>query len=183
MWIGLAGPNGAGKTECVRYLALIGFEGVSLSDSIREDLERVGRQPTRVNMIERGRQLRDEFGLGVLADRVARCLRPGREYVIDSIRHPAEVEVLRERGELVLVWIDAPEPDRFARVRSRRRAGDDTSLAAFGLSEAREAGSGISSAQQLGKVRALADYHISNDRELSALHERLLAVVTASRAK
>src|SRR5688572_27889468 len=71
MRIGVAGLNGAGKTEVVRFLESRSFHGASLSDVIRQDLEREGREPSRENMIERGRALRKSFGPSVLAERAA----------------------------------------------------------------------------------------------------------------
>ena len=43
-------------------------------------------------MIRRGRELRELHGPAVLAQRVLQMPRPGRNCVIDSIRHPAEVD-------------------------------------------------------------------------------------------
>src|SRR5215470_18271897 len=115
MKIGVAGPNAAGKGEVVRLLERRSFYPVSLSDVIRQDLARDGKEPTRENMIERGRALRERFGPAVLAERVQRGLGSDRNHVIDSIRHPAEVEALRAGGEFFLHWIDADPRLRFDR--------------------------------------------------------------------
>ena len=97
MRVGVAGLNAAGKGEVVRLLERRSFYRASLSDVIRADLAREGKEPTRENMIQRGRALRERFGPAVLAERAQRALPSDRNHVIDSIRHPAEVEALRDR--------------------------------------------------------------------------------------
>lgn len=173
MRIGVAGLNGAGKTEVVRFLEQRSFHGVSLSDVIRADLARDGLEPTREHMIERGRLLRERHGLGVLAERAARDLPGDRHHVIDSIRHPAEVDVLRASGGFTLLWIDAAPEQRFARVRRRGRPGDDASLELFQALEARELESPASAGQQLLRVQELADIVVVNNGDVAALHAEL----------
>ena len=95
MIIGLTGTNGAGKTVTAEHLRTKGFEYHSLSDEIRVELNSVGREATRENLIEMGNQLRGEYGPAVLADRIKSRLRTDRNYVIDSIRNPYEVKSFR----------------------------------------------------------------------------------------
>ncbi|MFQ5514259.1 MAG: deaminase [Myxococcota bacterium] len=173
MRIGVAGGNASGKGEVVRFLKARSFYPVSLSDVIRRDLEQEGLEPTRERMIERGRELRERFGGGILAERALAALPPDRNHVIDSIRHPAEVEVLRRAGDFLLLWVEAAPRTRFERSRRRGRPGDASSFAEFELQEQRERGDGEGPAQQLRAVRALADEVVENDGDLEALHERL----------
>ncbi len=177
MRIGIAGPNAAGKGEVVRLLERRGFYPVSLSDVIREELAREGREPTRENMIERGSALRERFGQAVLAERVQRNLPADRNHVIDSIRHPAEVEALRSAGGFLLIWVDASPRVRFERSRARGRGGDADTFDAFAAIEARELGSTNPAAQQLLAVQALADETISNDGSLAELEAQLAEVL------
>jgi dCMP deaminase len=173
MKVGVAGPNAAGKGEVVRLLERRSFYRASLSDVIRADLARDALEPTRENMIERGRKLRERFGPAVLAERVQHALPADRNHVIDSIRHPAEVEALRAGGEFLLLWVDADARFRFERSRARGRGGDATDFAAFQALEARELGSDDQSAQQLLAVRELADLVVRNDGDLAQLEAQL----------
>jgi dCMP deaminase len=173
MRVGVAGPNAAGKGEVVRLLERRSFYRASLSDAIRADLAREGKEPTRENMIERGRSLRERFGPAVLAERAQRALPSDRNHVIDSIRHPAEVEALRAGGDFLLLWIEAPPQLRFERSRARGRAGDAENLARFEELESRELASGDAAAQQLLAVRELADLVIANDGSLEELEAKL----------
>jgi dCMP deaminase len=173
MRVGVAGPNAAGKGEVVRLLERRSFYKASLSDAIRADLARDGKEPTRENMIERGRALRERFGPAVLAERVQRNLPNDRNHVIDSIRHPAEAEALRAGGDFVLLWVDAEPRVRFERSLARGRSGDGTDFARFEELEARELASADGAAQQLLAVRALADVVIRNDGSLPELEARV----------
>jgi dCMP deaminase len=174
MIIGVSGPNGAGKGELVAYLAERSFYVHSLSDVIREELARRGETESRERMIEVGRELRAAGGPGALAEGLLARLSPDRNYAIDSIRHPAEVEALRRhRSDFKLVWVDAPLEVRFARIRSRQRSGDPATLETMRELEARELGSDDESAQQLDAVRARADFVVHNDGDLAQLHEAI----------
>ncbi len=163
MRIGVAGLNASGKTEVVRLLETRSFYAVSLSDAIREDLRRDGLEATRENMIERGRALRDRFGPGILAERVQATLPPDRNHVIDSIRHPAEVEVFQRARDWVLLWVEASAETRYERLRARGRVGEDISFGEFQALQERELESPDPSRQQLLAVRELADEVISNE--------------------
>lgn len=178
MRVGVAGPNAAGKTLIVDYLERRSFYRVSLSDVIRAELREQGLEPTRENMIRHGRELRDRFGPGVLAQRVQELLPRGRNHVIDSIRHPAEVEQLRSAGDFKLLWVDAPDALRFERSRERARPGDADTLEAFRELEARELGSDDPAAQQLLRVAELADVRLRNEGSVADLEAQLDAFVS-----
>jgi len=173
MRVGVAGFNASGKSEVVGYLEGRSFYPVSLSDVIREDLAQGGLEPTRENMIERGRGLRERFGSAILAERVLLKLPADRNHVIDSIRHPAEVEALRRDGAFLLLWIDASAELRFERSGGRKRAGDAQTFEEFRAFEERELASENPAAQQLLAVRELADQVIQNADDLAALQAQL----------
>jgi dCMP deaminase len=174
MILGIAGLYASGKGEAVDFLVARSFAALSLSDVIREELARRGESESRERMIEVGNALRGAEGPGALAKRLLPRLQRDRNHVIDSIRHPGEVEVLRGAAQQFrLIWIDAAEPTRLARIRSRARPGDPESLAELRRLEGRELGSGDPAAQQLLAVRALADDVVVNDGALPELHEQL----------
>jgi dCMP deaminase len=181
MILGLAGRNGAGKGEVVRFLQARSFAAWSLSDVIRDELRARGLEETRERMIETGNEIRARFGAGGLAVRLLDRLAPDQNAVVDSIRHPAEVEVLRQRAATFrLIWVEAPEEIRFARMRARGRSGDPHGVEELRRLEARELGSDDPAAQQLGAVRELADFTISNDGSLETLHRRIQEVLERS---
>ena len=113
MIVGLTGKNAAGKGEVARFLSGRSFRLHSLSDELRLELERTATPVTRENLIERGRALRAEFGPGVLADRVLARIDDASHHVVDSIRNPGEIAVLRHheaRAETLSRLLDERQP-------------------------------------------------------------------------
>jgi len=177
MIFGLIGRNCAGKGEVAQFLQSIGFNFFSLSDIIRDELKSRGLDNTRENLIEIGNELRRQFGPPVLAERVLQKLDPDKNYVIDSIRNPYEVEALRKRSNFRLVKITADEELRFERIQSRGREGDPKSLEEFRRLEAEEMTSTDPTRQQLVATEALAEAEITNNGSLDELHEQTRRLV------
>ena len=174
MIVGVAGRNGAGKGAVVAFLTDRGFVAHSLSDELREELAARGLQESREVMIELGRELRELEGPGVLAGRVARRVSGERNHVVDSIRHPAEVSLLKHAfPRFFLLWVDASEATRFARQQARGRPGDPRTLEEFRRFDIREFESNEASGQQLGAVHAMADVELENNGPLDLLHSEL----------
>lgn len=175
--IGLTGRNGAGKGEIAAYLARKGFEVHSLSDAVREELTRRGLPESRENLIATGREMRERYGPQVLAERVYSKLTADRNYCIDSIRNPAEIEYLRRNGDLHLLFVDAAPMNRFERTRKRSRAGDAETFEKFQELEAQELRSDSSSGQQLLRCQDLADAVVANDGTIEELHGKVSEIV------
>jgi len=162
------------------HLADQGFAVHSLSDIVREAAAQRGLPPEREHLIRVGNLLRREGGHGVLAARL--LARLGRRDVVDSIRHPEEVAVLRSLPRFVLVGVTAPLETRFRRSLARARPGDPLSLEAFRQREEQE-NSADPGSQQLEATFRLADRIVENGGDLAALRgqiDRELAVCAAS---
>ena len=172
--IGLTGPNAAGKGEVATYLEEHGFRVHSLSDVVREVAGERGLPPEREHLIRIGNELRAEGGPGVLAERILARLR-GRD-VVDSIRNPVEVEVLRRVPGFVLVGVQASTAVRFRRSLDRARPGDPETLEAFEAREAEENRPGAHR-QQLAATFALVDRVVDNDGDLDTLRATVDAVL------
>ncbi len=173
MIIGLTGKNGAGKGEVARYLQERGFQYYSLSDVLREEATKSGGEVTRDVLVDLGNKLRNQQGPGVLAEKIFPRLDPEKHYVIDSVRHPSEVQVLRRRADFILASVRAPERLRFERLKLRARERDPKTFEEFQELEAREASSENSSNQQLDKAISMADAILDNTGPLKMLHERV----------
>jgi len=173
MIIGLTGPNAAGKTEVGQYLRARGFECHSLSDEIREEAAKRGCEISREVLVEIGNELRGRFGPGVLAERILQRLEPDRNYVVDSIRNPAEVEALRRRKDFTLLAVQADRKIRFERSRARGREGAAQTLEQFAFEEERELQSKDPASQQLVATQQLADVTLYNNGSLEELHRQL----------
>ena len=177
MIIGLTGKNGAGKGEVAKYLQERGFHYYSLSDVLREEAAKKSLPVTRENLVGLGNQLRAEYGPGVLAEKIFSRLDPEKHYVIDSVRHPSEVQVLRRRHDFILACVRAPERLRFERLRQRGRENDPRSFEEFQQLEAREAQSFKESDQQLDQAISMANVILDNTGPLKMLHERVKEVL------
>ncbi len=171
--IGLTGRNASGKTTAAQVLATKGFNAVSLSDAIREEAKRRGLSDVRENLIALGNELRERHGPAALAELTVARMQADRNYAVDSIRHPAEVAVLRKAGSFSLFHIFAPLEARFARAQIRSRAGDAGTLQDFILQEEREFASSNSAAQQLLETERLANRVIENHGTLDEFSEKL----------
>ena len=180
MILGLTGPNASGKGEVADYLATLGYEPHSLSDVVREEALRAGLDVERESLILTGNRLRREEGAGALARRILPRLGP--RSVVDSIRHPEEVRVLRTRADFRLLGVDAPVETRFARARLRGRPGDPEELDAFRALEEREQGR-EPAGQDLRGTFALADHVVGNEGSLEALQARVDALLETLRGE
>ncbi|MBI2500688.1 MAG: dephospho-CoA kinase [Deltaproteobacteria bacterium] len=124
MIIGLTGRIGSGKGEVAKFLQECGFGYYSLSDVIREVIRKKGLEVTRERLIAEGNRLRENNGPGILAEKTLEKLTFDKNYVVDSIRNPREVAVLKKRKDFFLLNIRAPRKIRFERVKSRKREND-----------------------------------------------------------
>lgn len=173
--LGVTGPNAAGKGEVASHLAGRGFRIHSLSDVVREAAAERGLPPLREHLIRLGNDLRAEGGAGVLASRL--LPRIGKRDVVDSIRNPAEVTVLRSVPGFVLVGVTASAEVRFRRSLARARPGDPATLDEFRERE-RQENRDDPAGQQLAATFALADRVLDNEGDLESLQgavDRLLA--------
>ncbi|MBI2655104.1 AAA family ATPase [Candidatus Woesearchaeota archaeon] len=167
MIIGLTGKNAAGKGEIAKHLQSKGFVYFSLSDALREEATKRNLEHSRDNLISLGNELRKKFGSGILAERINERIRKERakgnkDFVIDSIRNPGEIQELRKNEGFLLVGVVTDEKIRFQRLLKRGRIGDSTTFEEFRKHEDRE-NNNEESGQQLDKCLDMADRHISSN--------------------
>lgn len=173
--IGLTGPNSSGKGEVARFLGEIGFSMHSLSDVVREEATRRGLDHSRDHLIQTGTALRTQFGEGVLAERILPRLIPPS--VVDSIRSPGEIRVLRTLPAFHLLGIDAPLGLRFERSRRRGRIGDGVTMEDFVRKEQLEKATD-GPGQQLDVCFSQADQVVQNDGTLEELYRKVKSALS-----
>ncbi|MGV8085958.1 MAG: deaminase [Candidatus Bilamarchaeum sp.] len=171
MIIGLTGENCAGKSTVAEYLMKKGFYFLSLSDVLREELKAEGKEITRENLIQKGNDLRAKYGSGALGKRMAEKLQSDKNYCIDSIRNPSEVDELKKLGRFFLFYITAQADIRFERIKSRKRESDPQTYDSFLHFEKLEMQNEDKTKQNLKATFAKADHLISNDRDFTSLYE------------
>jgi dephospho-CoA kinase len=168
--IGLTGTNGSGKGEAAEFFKKKGYDYVSLSDIIREELKKDKLDITRDNLIKKGNYLRETFGPDILAKRAVDKIK--NSAVIDSIRNPSEVEYLKRKKNFILLAVDAPVEIRYQRVKKRGRDESAESLEQFINKENQEKTNNITG-QQLQTCLQMADYKITNEGNLEDLYRKL----------
>ncbi|MBS3105951.1 AAA family ATPase [Candidatus Woesearchaeota archaeon] len=164
MIIGLTGKNAAGKGELAKHIQSKGFAYFSLSDALREEATKRGLGHSRDTLINLGNELRKKFGNGILAKRISEKIKKSakKDFVIDSIRNPGEIEELRKNKGFLLIGVVTGQKIRFQRLLKRRRIGDAATFEEFRKQEDRE-NNDEASGQQLDKCLELADKHISSN--------------------
>jgi len=176
MLIGLTGRNAAGKGEVAKYLQSKSFYYHSLSDAIRDEIRSREQEVTRETLIQTGNELRHLFGAAVLAERILQKLDDDKNYVIDSIRNPAEVAAFRRAKHFRLIRVEAPVEVRFERTVRRGRENDPVTLEKFIELETREL-VGDEASQNLVQVEDAADAALMNTGALDQLYPQIDALV------
>ena len=178
MIIGLTGKFAAGKGAVADILKSMGFVYHSLSDILREALAEQGRPESRDSLREIGNALRREGGPGALAERLAGRLRGGDvDHIVDSIRNPAEVDVLARCSGFTLVLVDADQRVRYERLSTRGRPGDEVSWETFVSQEVREMESEDPTRQQLRATMERANYTLDNSADLDTLRAEVMRLI------
>ena len=174
MLIGLTGPMGSGKTTVVNVLLELGYQLITLSDMVREECKRLGIKEERENLMNVGQSLREKYGAGVLAERALKKVKKGigNKWVIDGIRNPAEVEVLKKDPDFTLIANTAPEDMIIERIRARKRSDDTFDELSIRRKLRREMGEGeLPDGQQVGKCIEMADYVFENTMPIEKVEE------------
>ncbi len=169
MVIGLTGRNASGKGVVAEFLRAKGFGYLSLSDFIRGEVAKRGHEVTRERLIEVGRDLRARFGNGYLARQILKQLAEDRNYVVDSFRHPDEVEEFRNRSDFYLLALEAEAKTRHRRIKARARESDPVEFEDFLRLEEQEISSKQSEGQKLSDTARLANFTVENNGTKEAL--------------
>jgi dCMP deaminase len=171
MIIGLTGQNASGKGSVADYLEEKGFLYCSLSDAVREELKKRKIKETRENLQNIANEMREKLGAGVFALKILEKLEENKNYIIDSIRNPAEINVLQSKKDFILISVKAPAEIRFKRLQNRGRIGDINNLEDFKKSEEKENSSGVG--QRISDCEALANFSINNDGSVEQLQKKI----------
>lgn len=178
MIIGLTGKNGSGKGEVAKVLCDVGYTYYSLSDVLREELKKQNQKVTRKSLTDFANELRVQKGAGCLGLIVSQKLEADRNYVIDSIRHPAEVKALRMQNKnFYLLAVEAETKTRFDRIKIRARESDTLTYESFVDQEAKEAAGKKKTDQQLNITMEMADARIENKGTLEELRAKVVQIV------
>lgn len=175
MIIGLTGSYCSGKDTVAEFLREKDFLHISLSDILRNELNKTGRKISRSSLIKLANDLREKFGPSVLARIALSSMIPNTNYVVSSIRNLYELEVLRSNKSFVLIDIESPIKQRFSRLLARSKNNEDDKILTFEEFKRSEDSekSDDDSKQQLHVVSKQADVVINNSGSLKELYAKL----------
>jgi len=169
--IGLSGRIGGGKGTIGEYLTSeYGAEGRRFSDILSDLLVRLHIPVERAALQNMGATLREQFGDDVLVQTLKKDLEAAKTKIVmvDGVRYPNEVEMLRGFEKSILFFVDAPPKIRFERVRKRAEKGEDKiDYEEFLRSEQRE------TERHLDEVKAMADYRLDNSGSFEDLYKQI----------
>lgn len=166
------GMPASGKGEAAAVAKELGYPVVNMGDVIREEVQRLGLEPTDENLGSTGTRLRQEEGLSAIARRCViklRTLKSGAA-VVDGIRNIEEVHLFKGEfgSDFLLINVQSSAWDRLARIRKRGRADDKLmDEERLRIRDERELGWG------LGESIKNADLTIVNDGTIDQLREKI----------
>jgi len=176
---GVTGTYCAGKGAVVEILKSKDFVHLSVSDYLMEKVVEAGWPENRESLIKMGNELRAKFGPGYLAEQLYdQALKIGAgKVIIESIRTEGEIDVLRNKGQFILLGVDADRMLRYERALARKSIKDGVTFDEFCKSEDIEMTSTDPNKQNLGRCIELSDYVILNNGTLDELKVRVDQVI------
>lgn len=170
--IGLTGHPSSGKDTIAHYLETKGFEHISTSDILREEMRKKGLSTERKQMHDFVNQMRALRGPGYLAEEAVKTV--SGDTVISGLRSVGEVQVFKQKfgSQFVIFASDAPIKTRFAWAKGRGRDADGLTFEQFRAQEEAERHGDVN-AQQVDDVVALSDHMIQNVGTKKELMEKV----------
>lgn len=164
--VGVTSLANAGKdTFASRLVSEYSFTQLNLSDVLRDELIKQGKEPTKDNMSILGSELRKQYGRDIVIRMFMDKASLYGKVIITGIRSPEEVDYLRQNSDyFVLVKLTAPLDLRF----KRRKSLDPQTIEGFTFRDERDIKN-----MGLDKVIESADYEISNTGSLDELYAEI----------
>jgi dephospho-CoA kinase len=177
--IGITGTLGAGKGTIVEYLCgQKGFVHFSVRAFLTEEIVRRGLEVNRDSMVAVANELRAQHGPAYIAEQLyEQALASGKNCIIESIRTPGEVELLKSKGNFILFAVDAPAEERYRRIIERASETDHISYQTFLDNEMREMNSDDPNKQNIARCIEQADVLVVNDGSVEHLHSKIEAIL------
>ena len=177
--IGITGTLGAGKGTIVEYLVeRKGFIHYSVREYLLEEIRSRGMAENRDSMFNLANELRSQHGPAYVVDQLyQRAAKSSKNCVIESIRTPGEISLLREKGNFYLFAVDADPKIRYERIHLRKSETDGVSFQTFLENETREMNTSDPNKQNLGACISQADFVMMNNGNREALFRQLEEVL------
>ena len=174
MIIGITGPIASGKSVLVEMLIEKGFTYYRISEEVREEAKKRGIPMERKAFQDLGNAMREKYGNGYWVERLCSKINLENKYVIDGIRNPGEIDVLKKIGNFRLIGIEAPIEKRFQWILMRNKDSDPKTIDEIKAIDSRDRGVGEpNSGQQSAKCYDLADDCIKNEGTFEELSKNI----------
>lgn len=177
--IGITGTLGAGKGTIVEYLVNENnFIHFSVRAFITKEIVTRELEINRDNMVLVANELRASHSPAYIVEQLYnQALASGKNCIIESIRTPGEVELLKQKGSFFLFAVDAKPEIRYQRIKLRGSETDFISYEVFLENEKREMNSDDPNKQNLKKCIDMADYFFENNGDINELRSKITLVL------
>ena len=122
--IGIAGAFGSGKSLLGEILQELGFEKITLSQFLEEELTKKSkRKITRKKLQDLGNEWRKKYGNAVLVEKALDLAKENNweKVVIEGFRNAEEVKRLRKEKNFLLVSLVVNRSIRYERLKDLKR--------------------------------------------------------------
>lgn len=172
--VGIVGGAASGKDTVAGLFSAVGYEHISSSDVLREEVYRRFGTTSRELQTQVGNELRAAHGAGYWVDAsVARLSANTSRAVISGLYCPSESQHFKAYYGGLIVGVVCGEDDfsaRFGRLQARSDGSRDALDAeAFLAAHQRENSGRATHEANISKVLAMADYLIENTADLAHL--------------
>lgn len=178
--IGITGPIGAGKGVVAEHFIKKGFTHHSVRKFLEEEAKKRKLIPNRDVLVEIANELRKKHNPAYIVEQLYEQAKKNNKAIIESIRSPAEIELLRKKGPFILIAVTADKNIRYERIIKRNQATDNISFQEFEAHELREMENTDPYKQNINECIKRADYVIENNGSLEELFEKLDVIIKNS---
>jgi dephospho-CoA kinase len=139
-----------------------------------ELLKKEGVEINRESLINKGNELRAEYGPSALIDLLYKeAQKTNQNCIIESIRTVGEIDSLKNKGKFLLLAVDAESKIRYGRVVIRGSDTDKISFKDFVRQEKMEMENKDVNKQNVAECIKRADYKLDNNGNLEELERKI----------
>ena len=173
--IGITGTLGAGKGTIVDYLIKkMNFVHYSVRGYLIKEIQKRGMAVNRDAMVMVANDLRKKHNPAFIIEELYKeALKSGQDAIIESIRTPGEIDLLKTKSNFYLLAVDADAHIRYQRIVIRQSETDNISFETFVENEKREMNSNDSTKQNLSVCIQRADFIITNSGTVEELYNQI----------